>query len=162
MELAISSMLKQFEQGRMSRRQLVKHLAALTLACSGTARAGAEDPATAEAPLFEVRGLDHLALRSPDVARARDWYRDTLGMRVTRDNPPGSAFLHFDRGFLAIFQGEQAGLDHFCFSMPAYAPDEVMERLREAGLEARRRGNRVYFEDADGLVVQLAGEGAGA
>jgi hypothetical protein len=157
MEQMISHLLESFEQGRMTRRELVAGLAGLTSALA--AAAGAETAETAlpgeTAPTFRVRAINHLALRSTDVARARDWYRDHLGMTVTRDSA-SSCFLSFDQGFLAIFRGEQAGLDHFCFSVPDYDPDAVMTILEKGGFNPRRQGNRIYFDDPDGLEVQLA------
>lgn len=156
MEHAIESLIRAFERGTLSRRDLVKHVAALAAVAAAGPAYGQATP-DASPPVFDVRAINHLALRTPDVARSRDWYRQTLGMRVTRDNAPSSCFLTFEHGFLALFRGDQAGLDHFCFSIPDYDADAVTKTLEDGGFAPRRSGDRVYFDDPDGLEVQLAG-----
>ena len=155
MEQIISRLLDAFERGRMSRRELVAGLAGLSAAMAASNSVASAETDESPTPHFQVRAINHLALSSPNVARARDWYRDTLGMTVTRDSE-SSCFLSFDHGFLAIFRGDQAGLHHFCFSIPGYDPDAVTNVLEKGGFNPRRQGNRVYFDDPDGLVVQLA------
>ena len=38
----------------------------------------------------------------------------------------------------------------------AYTADSAVKRLETAGLKPKRRSNRVYFDDPDGLEVQVA------
>ena len=48
-------------------------------------------------------------------------------------------------------------MDHYCYTVPDYEAGKVVDRLKAAGLDPERHSNRVYFEDPDGLTVQLAG-----
>ena len=71
------SMIDQFEQGRIGRRQLAVKLGALAAAWAGAGRfANAAPPQESEKSksTFDAKGLNHLALRVTDVARSRDWY----------------------------------------------------------------------------------------
>ena len=91
-----------------------------------------------------------------DVARSRDFYRRHLGLSVRSDDSPATCFMNVGPDFLALFRGEEAGMDHYCYSVPGYDPTAAVARLREAGLEPRRTANRVYFPDPDGLTVQVS------
>jgi catechol 2,3-dioxygenase-like lactoylglutathione lyase family enzyme len=144
-----------FEKGRLSRRQLATRLMGLGAAMAamkGTAWAQATEKAT-----FQATGLDHIALNVTDIPRSREFYVKQLGLRVLRGDDD-SSFLGADRDFfLALFHAEEAGMNHYCYSIPSYDPEDVVERLNAAGLRPRREQNRVYFPDPDGLTVQLAG-----
>ena len=50
-------------------------------------------------------------------------------------------------------------MDHYCYSVKDYDVRDAERKLKAAGIEPRvRGGNRIYFEDPDGLTVQLAAE----
>jgi len=59
--------------------------------------------------------------------------------------------------FLTLFRGEQPGLNHYCYAIKGYDPDRAEAALKAAGLKVRREGGRVYFDDPDGIRVQVAG-----
>jgi catechol 2,3-dioxygenase-like lactoylglutathione lyase family enzyme len=151
-----------FEQGRLSRRQLAARLVGLGAALATFQDASWGQTATAEAataakPTFEAKGLDHIALDVTDVARSNEFYGKHLGLRVIRGDENAS-FLGADRDFfLTLFRGEKPGLNHYCYGIDNYDADDAMERLAAAGLRPRREGNRVYFPDPDGITVQIAG-----
>jgi catechol 2,3-dioxygenase-like lactoylglutathione lyase family enzyme len=70
-----------------------------------------------------------------------------------------SCFLEVGRkNFLALFRAERPGLDHYCFTIDDYRVEDEVKRLGDAGLEPRRQQNRVYFDDPDGIELQLAAE----
>jgi hypothetical protein len=144
----------QFVAGRLTRRDLITRLMALGAAFGGApaARAAAADGA----PTFSAEAVDHVALSVTDVARSRDWYVRHLGLRVTSDGG-SSAFLSCRGGdFLALFQGGPPGLHHYSFGIPAYDQQEAARRLRAAGLTPKLRGGRTYFDDPDGIEVQVS------
>jgi metallothiol transferase len=151
----IESMLAELQAGEISRREAVLRLGALMLAAaggSGLARAG-EAPAT---PTFNASGLNHLALRVTNVERSRDFYRKHLGLSVVSEGET-NCFLGCGKNFVALFRSESPGMDHYCYTIPDYDAGKVVDRLKAAELAPERHSNRVYFEDPDGLTVQLAG-----
>ena len=160
MHREIDRIVSEFTRGRIGRRQLIAALAALVAFAATPARVFADDEDEGdehdEESTFRARGLDHIALRVRDVPRARDFYVKHLGMRVTRDGGERSCFLSFGYGFLALFRGDEARMDHYCYAVRDYDVERAAEKLRDAGLEPRIRGNRIYFDDPDGHVVQLA------
>ena len=164
MEKELNSLIDHFTQGRINRRQMLAGLLALAASAAGVRTAfadetdgnGSNDNGENATP-FHATALDHIALRVTDVPRSRDFYRDMLNMTVTRDSE-SSCFLSFDRGFLALFRGDEPSMDHYCYSIKDYSVQVAEEKLRSAGLTPRVTGNRIYFPDPDGLVVQLAAD----
>ena len=154
MENQIDHLLTSFESGNLTRRQLVAGLAALATG------AGARK-ATAQESTFAATGLNHIALRVTDVARSRDFYVEHLGLEVTSESLPSNCFLDCGDEFVALFRGPSAGLAHYCYSIPDYDQQDAARRLREVGLAPRLQGGRIYFDDPDGLEVQLASDSHG-
>ena len=154
---AAEQIVNLFERGVLSRRQLVARLVAVGAAGAGFALSAhaADAPATAQAPTFTATQIDHLALSVTDVKRSSAFYQKHLGLKVSRDGE-SSVFLNCgERDFLALFRGDKAGLHHFSFSIPDYKADDAATRIEAAGLKLRREGNRVYFPDPDGVIVQV-------
>lgn len=148
MQQLISKMLEGYEQGSLSRRQLIQGLAAL--AASAQATPAADSP-------FHGAGINHIAIRVTDVPRSRDFYRKLLGMPVLQESKT-ACFLGVRKNFLTLFHNQNAGLDHFCFAIDNFKADSVVEELKRQGLKPRRPSgtDRVYFPDPDGLEVQLS------
>lgn len=147
----IDHLLTAFETGTLSRRQLVAGLAALAAGAGG-------GTAVAQESTFGATGLNHIALRVTDVARSRDFYVEHLGLEVSSESLPSNCFLDCGDHFVALFRAPSAGLAHYCYSIPDYDQQDAAKRLRAAGLEPRLAGGRIYFDDPDGLEVQLAAE----
>lgn len=154
---AAEQIVNLFERGQLSRRQLVAQLMAIGAATAGfaTFARGADEPATRPST-FAATQIDHLALSVTDVKRSSAFYQAHLGLKVTRDGGESNTFLNCgERDFLALFRGDKPGLHHFSFSVPNYSAADAVKRLEAAKLKPNRQGNRVYFPDPDGLIVQV-------
>lgn len=149
----LDQIVGEYESGCISRRGLLARLAALMAVGSGVRLAGAAEAPTAT---FEAVGLNHIALRVRDVPRSRDFYIKHLGLTVLRDSGEQSCFLGCGDHFVALFQNDQPAMDHYCYSIKKYEVEDAVKRLEQAKLAPRRSGNRVYFDDPDGLEVQVA------
>jgi catechol 2,3-dioxygenase-like lactoylglutathione lyase family enzyme len=104
--------------------------------------------------------INHIAINVPDVQASRDFYRELLDLPVL-DETRNSSFLGLGEGnFLSIFRGSP-GLNHYCIGIENYEVSRVMDELTQQGLEPRRTAgtDRVYFDDPDGIEVQLAAAG---
>lgn len=148
MRAEIDQAFDDYDRGALSRRGL---LAALVGAIGVTRAAKAQD-----APTFEALELNHVALSVEDVARSRAFYERHLGLTTTSGGSY-SSFLRCGSNFLALFRSRAPGLAHYCYTIREYDPSDAVERLKAAGLGPRRSGNRVYFDDPDGLEVQVSG-----
>jgi catechol 2,3-dioxygenase-like lactoylglutathione lyase family enzyme len=148
----ISTMLQRYERGEIRRRDLICGLAAL---------AGLAKPApAAEASTFKGVEVNHIALNVTNVQRSRDFYQKHLGAPI-RSESARSCFLGLGNDFLALFQGTNPGMNHFCIGIENYEVGRVTAELKRQGFSPRQPAGsgRVYFDDPDGIEVQLAAAG---
>jgi catechol 2,3-dioxygenase-like lactoylglutathione lyase family enzyme len=148
----IEGMLDAYDRGTIGRRELIAGLTAVVALRQEVSAAGST---------FRAAGWNHVALRVTDVARSRDFYQNHFGMPVLSQSG-SSCFLGVGKdGFLALFRGDKAGLDHYCIAIENYGAETAVEALQRQGLKPRRPAgtDRVYFPDPDGLVVQISGPG---
>ena len=156
MHVEIERMIGDFEHGRITRRQLTGQFVALMAIIGGASRAVAGQQESVST--FDAVGLNHIALNVTDISRSRDFYVKHLGLTVSRESN-SSCFLTCGDNFVALFRSSDAGLDHYCYSIEDYNVKSAAERLRAQGLQPRITDNRIYFDDPDGLEVQLSSRG---
>ena len=152
----ISMMISAYENGRMTRRELVTTMGAMVALAAGAKSARGDEPQ----PTVQAIELNHVALDVTDVSRSRDWYVKHLGLAVAHQDGERNCFLNCGRHFVALFHNEKAGLNHYCYTIQGYDPGAAVKTLADAGLEPRRRENRVYFDDPDGITVQVSAPNA--
>jgi catechol 2,3-dioxygenase-like lactoylglutathione lyase family enzyme len=150
-------LVTEFEQGKLSRRQLAQRLIGLGAALAAAEMAHAQEkPAESAAPLFKAKGLHHIALDVVDVPRSRDFYQKHLGMDVVRGDD-NALFMGANRDFfLTLFKAEKSGLNHYCYGIEDFDTASAVAKLHEAGINPRETSGRVYFPDPDGIEVQIA------
>jgi catechol 2,3-dioxygenase len=116
--------------------------------------------------------IGHVHLNVGDLAAAEAFYSGALGFDVMVRGYPGALFVsaggyHHHLG-LNTWAGEGApppppgslGLRHFEIKLPGTAQlDAEEDRLRDAGFEPRRKGNRVLVTDPSGNGVVLTAAG---
>jgi catechol 2,3-dioxygenase-like lactoylglutathione lyase family enzyme len=102
MEHIIDRMLEDFENGRLSRRQLVRSLAGAVAAVAGLPAAAGAAPglqARAAAPAamgpapWKTVWLDHISYAVADYKRSVDFYASLMGWQVRSDNGTSQATL---------------------------------------------------------------------
>jgi catechol 2,3-dioxygenase-like lactoylglutathione lyase family enzyme len=159
----VETLVRDFEERRITRRELVATLMAL-MAVPGAA-SGAQ-----AAPVARARSLNHISIGVSDVERAAEFYRGLLGLEVVSRPGNGGINLGLGDGFLGLYSipGFVGRAHHFCLGVDDYDPDAIAERLGRAGLEARvdrnpnnrtSGGDQLYFTDPDGTQVQLSANG---
>lgn len=151
MQSEVDALLSSYESGKLSRRQLLAQVAALAAMPSIGRQAGA-------ASTFQAVGLNHIALSVTDIPRSRDFYVQHLGLTVSRESS-SSSFLTCGDNFVALFRSGEAGLNHYCYAIEGYDVDAAADKLRANNLPPRISGGRIYFDDPDGIEVQLAAPG---
>jgi catechol 2,3-dioxygenase-like lactoylglutathione lyase family enzyme len=165
--------------------------------CGGGGPLGNQCPAHEAAPkkgLLALRDLSHLTIFSTDSQRSNKFYQDLFGLPIRSYQGPTAPTLAVGTvGFLMFTGGgggarggapaappRPASINHGCFSMDGFMPDEVTTALESYGLKPReaatgpvgplrhyismRMENRggapggtpeLYFTDPDGLLMQL-------
>ncbi len=135
-----------YDRGELSRREALQAIALLLAPAAVAAQ---------EEPTFQVTGLHHIALQVTDVGRSVDWYRRHLCLMPTSQSA-SSAFLDCGPHFLALFRSSTPGLAHYSYGLDRYSQSDAASRLRAQGIEPKLRGQRIYFDDPDGIEVQLS------
>ena len=171
MSAAIEQLVKRYEGGGLTRRELVLALSALVVASRPSAGAAAP-PAQAAAAPIPVTTLNHITLTVADVQRSVECYQRVLGLPLVttqgneRDwNAPAVPVLGIGNGpqFIAFARGDRPHINHYCLGMESFDSADVVERLAEHGIEARVRmradsdppAEELMFSDPDGIAVQL-------
>src|SRR5215831_3968916 len=92
MERFIFKVLKDFEDGKMSRRQLIQTIA-VAAAVYG---AGEEAANAAPSDGFKTIAVNHISYSCPDYTKARDFYSTLMGMENLPEKDTGTqAYLAF-------------------------------------------------------------------
>ena len=169
METLISQLVKQFEDGHVTRRQLIQGLTAAALAAAGAGTAAGQDAG------FRTLNFDHASYDVTDYRRTRDFYAGLLGMTVVNDDGKGACELHFgeargvgvrDRTMISIRTAPAVRVDHFAFRIDNWDTARVQAELERRGLKGRlARGGlidtpnyvSITVQDPDGTGVQISG-----
>ena len=159
MEQLISKLLRDFEEGKMNRRQLVRSLATAAAAAAGTAPA-----LQAASTGFKAVTVNHISYTVADYARTRDFYADLLGMGVKQDNgrqcymPFGNTFL-LPRNARAGSDRKPPLIDHIAYTIEGWDKDKVKAELDKRGLSPRPdTEDSFHVKDPDGFDLQISGE----
>jgi len=162
MEHIIAKLLQNFEDGKMTRRQLIQSLALAATAASAT---GAMPAAAADKYVVKTTYLNHVGYQVADYRKSRDWYADLFGMKVVLDDGK-KANLAVGESLL-IFHNRQSPstpiIDHICFTVADWDKDKsvrgsVEAELKRRGLEVQSSANSLDIKDPDGYRLQLGGK----
>ncbi len=158
---SFDTLLKQYEEGRLTRRQLLGALAALAV----PAAAGAQGSAV------RARSLHHVNVGVANLDRSEQFYRDLLGLPPRRyivgdayalDFPDGGliSLCPVEGGNCSLTAGSAVAgeIDHFGVGIENFDAERVAGALEEAGFEEVRQAGptSVLVPDPDGLIVQLS------
>jgi len=162
MQDAIEGLVQEFEERKLTRRQLVAAIAGL--AVGGATKVSGQTAAVAQA-----RTLNHVSLAVTDVEQSAEWYGRLLDLEVVSRPGNGGINLGLRDGFLGLYQLSNPGsVNHFCLGVDNYDPERIAERLDTAGIQASINtnpnsrtsgGDQLYFRDPDGTSVQLSANG---
>jgi catechol 2,3-dioxygenase-like lactoylglutathione lyase family enzyme len=153
----LDALVTQYENGSLSRRDL---LAALALLVAAPAAA---DAAQAAKPVGAVKTMNHVTVFVPNVQKSVDFYQGLFGMPILTRQGPAGINLSTGTGFYGIYPA-QAGattgsINHVCFGMDNFDADAVLKQLSDRGVKGNIRlrddTKELYFTDPDGIRVQL-------
>jgi catechol 2,3-dioxygenase-like lactoylglutathione lyase family enzyme len=154
MEVLVDRMLKDFERGTLSRRQLVATMAGLAASASTMV------PGLA-APSLKAITLNHVTVRVPDLQKTSKFYQQFFGMKLAQQSET-IHILSVGESFFGIEQKpDVAALDHFDFGIEGWDAAAMRARVQAAGLTitpgSRGDEESFKFNDPDGFVVQVNG-----
>jgi catechol 2,3-dioxygenase-like lactoylglutathione lyase family enzyme len=151
-EHVISDLVGRFERGRLTRRELVKALAAV-------AAAGASAPV--DGASLKAGSINHTSVLVSDMARSIDFYNRVFGLSVMNEDKPNKiSRLGIGGKILVSLRVEPPpGLvDHFAIGVENFNRDAVTASLKEMGLTPRENLEfGFHVKDPDGANVQITG-----
>ena len=163
MEHLIATLLRDFEEGKMTRRQLIQSLALTATAASAGNVAAAAPAQTAEGYVARVVSLNHVSYQVADYKKSRDFYAGLFGMKVSRDDGM-QCRLSFGDNILIVRNRQPAGkVDHIAYTIANWDTDKsvkpaVEAELKRRGLQIRTTEGSFHVQDPDGFEVQMGGK----
>src|SRR3989442_534344 len=158
MEHIIAKLLQDFEQGKMTRRQLIQTLAlAATAPSVGTA-------AAADAPVARALSINHISYQVADYTKTRDFYAGLFGMKISDDDGKQCRLTCGDN--ILIARNRPSGtpkVDHIAYTLANWDTDKnvkpaVEAELKRRGLQIRATEGSFHVQDPDGFEVQMGGK----
>jgi len=152
MQLIIERMVRDFECGRLTRRQLAASLAALVTGATGAHAAPQQSG-------LRAVSLNHVTVRVADLQRTSQFYQEFFGMPL-KQHSATTHILGVGESFFGIEQkGDSAALDHYDFGIADFNADNVIAQLKARNLKPEPGGNKESFKfrDPDGFLVQVNG-----
>ena len=147
MNSTISRLLETYENGKMSRRQLVQGLALLATG-SGTAAAAG----------FQGNGINHVSLFVGNLQRSTDFYQKVFACQVNKRD--GNNQLMFGKNFLVLRPGNPPGkVDHIAIGVDNFKKESVTADLKARGvtpIDEQGGGAGFHVLDPDKFPVQIS------
>ena len=135
-----------------------------------------------EVLMFEIRGLDHIVIRTAHSQSMISFYCDVLGCSIERKTDPEIGLIQLRAGhslidIVAVDSqiGRMGGIapgngghnmDHFCLRIEPFDEQAIRQHLNQHGIEcgnteqrygAEGMGPSIYISDPDGNTVELKG-----
>ena len=152
MEAIIPNLLKSFDKGTLTRRELMQGLA-LIAAASRTVSAS---------PLQEsaIKGarIDHVSIQVTDLPRSVSFYQKVFGFSVvSQDKPNEIVRLGTTKAVVSLHHKSPTGLvDHFAIGVEAFNKDAVTRELKQQGLTPEENLDAgFHIKDPEGMSVQI-------
>ena len=152
MEHTIDTLVRQFEQRRLTRRQLVQGLMVV-----------AASPVMAQerqVGAFRATGIDHVQITVSNSKSSQQFYEKLFGGTVT--NP---AATQVDLGvgtagdYVSVHSegGRIKPIDHFGITVENFSPETALATIERVvpGTKAEKSGNSVFVTGPDGVRVQI-------
>ena len=180
MEGMIASLLKDFEDGKMDRRQLIRSLAAVAMV-GGAATETRATQAPAEKAPWKTVHLDHISYAVSDYKRSAAFYSSLMGWDVVDDNGANQATLRIGSiGDIIIRNARRpaemspnvnngAGpfltgvINHISYGIEPWDTEGVRAELERRGLKPRPDMQGATYKswhvlDPDGWDLQISNQ----
>ena len=149
MEAIISTLVKRFEKGLLSRRDLVRGLT--TLAAGGAV-------AEAQTTGLKATKIDHVSIQVADLPRAVAFYQKTFGLAVVGEDKPNEIVrLGVGKALVSLHHKNPTRIvDHFAISVENFNRDTVTRDLKAMGLNPEENLDAgFHIVDPEGIAVQI-------
>jgi catechol 2,3-dioxygenase-like lactoylglutathione lyase family enzyme len=149
MEGIIAGLLRQFEDGQMTRRQLIQSLAlAAAAAAPGAAQTSSQGkpaiPQAFEPSPWKTVWLDHISYAVSDYRKSTAFYRDLMGWEISNDNGTSQCTLKIGElgGIIIRNRREPGGNGPTANGVPSVAAALGASNAQPAGNGQSAQSNR--------------------
>jgi catechol 2,3-dioxygenase-like lactoylglutathione lyase family enzyme len=152
MESLLDDLVRSFERGAVTRRQLIQGLAML----AGVTEASRVD--AAQAGSLRGTGIDHVSVLVNDLQRSAAFYQSVFGMGPVSEDKPNQILRLGMKGTIVSLrhEGPSGIVDHFAIRVDNFNRDAVTEQLKQHGLTPQQNVQfGFHIKDPDGVVVQI-------
>jgi catechol 2,3-dioxygenase-like lactoylglutathione lyase family enzyme len=153
MSSVIDDLVEHFDNGTLSRRQLVQGLTAL-------AAAGSALPAVAQTTPFSSTRIDHISIQVTDMARSIAFYEKIFGLKILGEDKENEIVrMGVTRIIVSLHRKPPVGIvDHFAIAIDDFDREAVTAELATHGLTAEQNLDYgFYVRDPEGIPVQIVG-----
>src|SRR5215510_7189211 len=148
METIISNLVKKFENGVLSRRELVQSLVAITAASGGAA------PAAFQQTPFKSTRIDHISVQVADLPRSISFYQKIFGLSILNEDKANEIVrMGTTRTIVSLHHKQPTGVvDHFAIAIDGFDKDAVTKTLQQQGLNPQENLDYgFYVRDPEGI-----------
>jgi catechol 2,3-dioxygenase-like lactoylglutathione lyase family enzyme len=152
MQVIISNLVKRFEDGALTRRELIQGLAMLT-AANGAARAGAIQDGG-----LKAARIDHVSIQVTDLPRSIDFYRKVFGLTiVSEDRPNEIVRMGTSKTLVSLHHKSPTRVvDHFAIGIDNFNRDSATQILKQFGQTPEQNIDAgFHIKDPEGISVQI-------
>jgi catechol 2,3-dioxygenase-like lactoylglutathione lyase family enzyme len=154
MEAIISNLLNRFEQGALSRRDLIQGLTMLAAASASAANAQVETAG------LKAAKIDHVSIQVTDLPRAVAFYEKMFGLTVVGEDKPNEIVrLGVGKALVSLHhKNPYSVVDHFAIGVEKFNKDAVTRQLKELGVTPEENLDAgFHIKDPEGMNVQIVG-----
>ena len=151
MEAIVSDLVKRFERGKVSRRELI---ASLTMLVAGGAASGAE----AQAAPFRSTRVDHISIQVTDLPRSIEFYEKVFGLSIlNQDTDNEIVRMGTTRVIVSLHRKPPTGIvDHYAIAIDDFDREAVPRTLTGLGLTPEENLDYgFHVMDPEGVPVQI-------
>ena len=162
MEQIITKLVQDFEQGKMTRRQLIKSLT-ITATAATTLNTASAAPAPPEGYVAKATAFNHVSYQVSDYKKCRDFYAGLFGMKVSMDDGMQCRLSFGDNILIVRNRMPNPKVDHIAYSIAGWDTDKsvkpaVEAELKRRGLQIRTTEGSFHVSDPEGFEVQMGGK----
>jgi catechol 2,3-dioxygenase-like lactoylglutathione lyase family enzyme len=157
MEAIISNLLKRFENGALTRRELIQGLA--MLAASGGAASAAGLQQGGPAPLKSTR-IDHISIQVTDLPKSIAFYQSVFGLSILNEDKANEIVrMGTTRALVSLHHKSPTGIvDHYAIGIEGFNREAVTRDLKQRGLNPQENLDAgFHVKDPEGISVQIVG-----
>jgi len=154
MEAIVSNLVKRFETGTLTRRELIQGLTMLAGAAGVASATAAQDSG------LKGTKIDHISIQVTDLPRATAFYQNVFGLSVVSEDKPNEIVrLGMGRAIVSLHHKSPTGLvDHYAIGVERFDREAVTRVLKQHGLTPEENLDAgFHVKDPEGIRVQIVG-----